>query len=254
MRPLFYRGQHTNMGDELNPYLWEKLLPPDQKQVGLLGIGTVLNERFLAAANPSGEKVIVFGSGCGFFPPPKPDNLDMMFVRGPRSAELLRQTWGYEVDWVTDPGILMAVFKKGLKKNLPMSFVPHWTTITNQPEIVGDLRKIGVETIDPRMPIENVLEMIERSQLVVAEAMHGAIVADAFRIPWIPVYGQHGHLFKWIDWCESVGMHYSPEFLDMRSMKEIVLKADHHLSDEHMFRARLTAMLERLDDLKEKLK
>ena len=35
--------------------------------------------------------------------------------------------------------------------------------------------------------------------------MHGAIVADALRVPWIParLYG-HFMEFKWRDWTESI--------------------------------------------------
>src|SRR5690606_18376921 len=39
----------------------------------------------------------------------------------------------------------------------------------------------------------------------------GAIVADAFRVPWTPIRTSAEILaFKWEDWCASVGLAYEP--------------------------------------------
>ena len=44
--------------------------------------------------------------------------------------------------------------------------------------------------------------------------MHGAIVADALRVPWIPVHTDTNILsFKWQDWCLSTGVEYVPNHL-----------------------------------------
>ena len=46
---------------------------------------------------------------------------------------------------------------------------------------------------------------------MITEALHGAIVADALRVPWMPVSSYHTILpFKWEDWCRSVGLAYAP--------------------------------------------
>src|SRR3569623_1144475 len=43
------------------------------------------------------------------------------------------------------------------------------------------------------------------------EAIHGAIVADTLRVPWIPVAcSPEVAPFKWIDWTQSLGLDYRP--------------------------------------------
>src|SRR5262249_35878333 len=47
-------------------------------------------------------------------------------------------------------------------------------------------------------------------------ALHGAIAADTLRVPWIPVHDSRNDdtlLFKWQDWCLSVGLDHQPHFL-----------------------------------------
>ena len=70
----------------------------------------------------------------------------------------------------------------------------------------------GIAYIDPRWPVEQVLEAIGASGTLLCEAMHGAIVADTLRVPWIPVSsGARVLAFKWQDWCDSVGIAYQPQ-------------------------------------------
>ena len=72
----------------------------------------------------------------------------------------------------------------------------------------------GFLYIDPHRPVEEVLRAILSVDVVIAEAMHGAIVADAFRIPWIPVVtGQQIQQFKWLDWCASINVNYRPGYI-----------------------------------------
>jgi succinoglycan biosynthesis protein ExoV len=71
--------------------------------------------------------------------------------------------------------------------------------------------RAGVHNISPTGKLEDVLEELLASELIIAEAMHGAIIADAFRIPWMPVrYGYRSFFFKWHDWCQSIGLRYEP--------------------------------------------
>jgi succinoglycan biosynthesis protein ExoV len=58
-----------------------------------------------------------------------------------------------------------------------------------------------------RWPVDTVLDHMLASEVVVCEAMHGAIVADALRIPWIasrPL--MRVNRAKWQDWADSLGL------------------------------------------------
>lgn len=48
---------------------------------------------------------------------------------------------------------------------------------------------------------------MKASEKIICEAMHDAIVADAYRIPWIPVSSfQSFNDFKWKDWAGTLSI------------------------------------------------
>jgi succinoglycan biosynthesis protein ExoV len=72
-------------------------------------------------------------------------------------------------------------------------------------------QQIGYQYIHPQSSVEVVLQQIQETEVLLTEAMHGAIVADALRIPWIPIVTNSSILsFKWLDWCESLNLEYKP--------------------------------------------
>jgi len=110
--------------------------------------------------------------------------------------------------------------------------------------------------------VDAILADLRRTSLLITEAMHGAIVADTMRIPWIPVK-THGSIldFKWQDWCASMAMEHRFEWLvplycsgkkalfyplakplAIRRLKRIVAKARPRLSREEVFHDRLARM------------
>jgi succinoglycan biosynthesis protein ExoV len=207
MKMFYWQEPTGNFGDDLNLWLWPKLLGDllDQdEQTLFVGIGTILT-----AELPPAPLKVVFGSGV-WFGRPLPvidEKFDIYCVRGPRSAEVLglpRETG------VIDPGVLVRDF---VPQNVPQTevgFMPHHYSAR-----LGDWRLIchdaNVQYIDPEHSVESVLSQIQRCKLLITEAMHGAIIADALRVPWIPVKS-YSHIleFKWNDWCDSVELPYEP--------------------------------------------
>lgn len=198
----------ANFGDALNVWLWPKLLPDffdeDDSEL-LVGIGTLLNSHL-----PLEPRKLIFGSGVGYGTgtPCVDERWRVYCVRGPLSARALHLS---DDVGIIDPAVLIRRFVGAdTKKRFRVSFMPHWEST-----IFLDWQDLcesnGIHFIDPLGSVEKTIGDIADSELIMAEAMHGAIVADALRVPWVPlaVYDQVLP-FKWHDWCGSLGMEYHP--------------------------------------------
>lgn len=211
MKLQYYRGEHPNFGDELNTWLWPKLLPSfldDEPDALFIGIGSILGNYYA-----EGPKKIVFGAGFvpAYHDAPDLQNpeWDVYFVRGPRTARALNIP---ERLGIGDGAILIrAVDKLTRTSNTKVGFMPHWQSLSRGNwEAACNLANIRL--IDPTKPVDDVLTALLDCELLVTEAMHGAIVADALRIPWIPVLPLDAtHRMKWFDWAEALDIElYSP--------------------------------------------
>ena len=217
MRLYYYNDPDGNFGDDLNIWLWSRLLPEavdisnactlggeaSFDETLFIGIGSILDKRV-----PEEPKKIVFGTGTHGNPPMIGPRWKIVCVRGPRTAEVLNVSQAFAL---TDGAVLVrTLFKQKENKSNRISYMPHHvsTKMVNWKRLA---ERAGFIYIDPSFSVERVLNMIGESELVITEAMHGAIVADALRVPWIPVQ-VHGHInsFKWSDWCKSVGLSYDP--------------------------------------------
>ena len=217
---LSYWKTYPNFGDRLNPYLWPRIFPDlfvEDADELFLGIGTILWRGY-----PPGKHKHVFGAGYGGGPMPKVDeNWTFHFVRGPKTARAFALS---EDQIITDPAILLHSFvDRSVPQRYEISLMPHWSHVRSYHRDI--CRTCGIHYISPlNENIEQVLSEISASNLVIAEAMHGAIVADALRIPWIPAWIQGVNKFKWHDWCASMKLSYEPMQLLSDPIATIVRK------------------------------
>jgi succinoglycan biosynthesis protein ExoV len=205
-----------NFGDDLNEWLWPRLIPDlldDDDGVTLVGIGTLLNEAIHQHLPPTCRRVVVFSSGVGYghTTPRVDDTWKIYCLRGPLSARAL----GVPDDLAVTDGaaLLRRICPPATTKTHRFSFMPHAVHAQAAAGAWENLcRDIGLGYVDPRWPVEEVLAAISGTEVLLAEAMHGAIVADALRVPWIAVHSTDRILsFKWQDWCLSVGVSYRPK-------------------------------------------
>jgi len=208
MQLYYFKDRRGNFGDDLNPWLWRQLLPevlqgsPDELFVG---IGTLLNHRL-----PAAPLKHVFGSGHGYGRKPVIDSQwKFHAVRGFETARAL----GLPKETViTDAAILVRAVRGPRREGptLRFGFIPHcqsniwfdWSSVCGE---------LGFHFIDVSWDVERVMAEMSRCEVLICEAMHGAIVADALRIPWMPVSCYEDiSAFKWRDWLSTVELPYTP--------------------------------------------
>lgn len=220
MRLYFHKDPLGNVGDDLNPWLWPRIFPglfdgevfheparrdPLPSSTPLfVGIGTLLNEN-IPAENPK----LIFGSGVGYGGPPNIDEKwEFIFVRGPLTAKKL----GLPPDLaIVDPAVLAVDYFTATSRSPgTLAYMPHCAS-ARAADWNGICDELGLRFIDPHWPVERVLHEISSTSTLLTEALHGAIFADSFRIPWVPINTSPVVLdFKWQDWCASVGLTYQP--------------------------------------------
>ncbi len=160
-------------------------------------------------------------------------------------------------------------------KKYKVAFIPYAWEMESSPEVFLEVcRQLGYICIDPRWEVEKVLQEISRSELVVSAAMHGAIVADALRVPWISLKSNAGIPdFKWTDFCQSLGLEFtsnrfyrfnsiSQKFpflqpIEIRRMvcyvRQIVRQAKFQLSKENILNDKLDRLEEKIYQFKQDL-
>lgn len=216
MKLTFYKSDIPNFGDDLNNIMWDALLAPgfldDNEDELFLGVGSILWDSYPKKANK-----IVMGSGFGGYtgiPNLHEGNWDVAFVRGPRTAKALNLDPKLAI---TDAAILTRFMNLPVQaKKYKVGFMPHWQSISR-----GNWQRVceqaGINYIDPTDPnVMHSLQSIQQTELLITEAMHGAILADTLRVPWLalePIFPLHRN--KWFDWSESMSINL--KFNDMPS-------------------------------------
>lgn len=212
MRLFYYKSRHGNVGDDLNAILWPKVFSPsffdDESDRLFLGIGSIFDDR-AEILNPI--RPIVFGSGLRSRrkAPADPGRFDIRFVRGPRSAHILKRIG---VKYISDPAIIAPTYlpPKPQEKTDRLGYVPYFMTPDSLNRQIAEA--IGAKMIPPTLSPQDFIDEIASCDRILSEAMHGAILADAYRIPWAGCRLMSGlsegrtSLFKWADWMESLGI------------------------------------------------
>jgi len=207
MKLFYYKDEVGNFGDDLNPWLWDQIasdiIDEDESEL-FVGIGTLLNHRL-----PAEPIKHIFGSGLGYGRNPIVDaKWKIHALRGPYTAKEL----GVSQDLViTDSALLIRQVEEPVHNaNGDIGFIPHYASCRTA-DWENIAQEAGLRFISPEWSVEKFLAELKKCKLVLAEAMHGAIVADALRIPWQPIIlGSHVNQIKWQDWLDTVNLKYTP--------------------------------------------
>ncbi len=210
MQKIYWKSTIGNFGDDLNRDFFELAtnLELDKLKINeaILGIGSILNY------NTKGyDKIHVLGSGSGVKSLNIPNRHDyrFWFVRGPMTAKAL----GLDTHFaLTDPAILIPevynIHPEKRKDNKAL-FIPHF--ISSENAAWGEACTANNILYRPATSkLHDICTDICRSEIVITESLHGAVLADSYRVPWIlvatpPVAKSD---FKWHDWAASLNLKY----------------------------------------------
>lgn len=216
---IYYFDKHPrdynsrNFGDDINPFLLGKLFSDSvlkSTKVCVLGIGTIINDEHIRAVNHF-EKKVVFSSGVGYgaLTEKLDDSWDFVCVRGPRSAESL----ALPIEkGICDGAVLLSDYfsvKSPAERDIDVTFIPHVATHwSSGAPLAKTVRALGMNYLTPDIEPEQFVDQVSRSKLVITEAMHGAILSDTMRVPWVPISIRYHLNFKWMDWFDSMDLKY----------------------------------------------
>lgn len=227
----FKDPKHANFGDDLNAWMWPKLLKnffDENDNIIFVGIGSIIGKKRPDHLEylPHQKKVVMgagFVSGYHEKPDLKDGSWDVLFVRGPRTAK----TFGLDPALaIGDSAILLRslIDFTSTRQHKVVGYMPHWESMER-----GNWEQVcklaGIKLIDPRQTVDEVLEQLLECKYLVTEAMHGAIVGDALRVPWIAITPHEPlHREKWFDWAEALNIKVNSYYLPPSTMGEIKAK------------------------------
>ena len=182
-----------HFGEALDRWLWQRLLP-ELPRLGHADDLFVATGAPLDGQLPAGRRKLIFGAGAA-----RALGLD------PRLA-------------VTDAAVLVReeLTPRAARRHRRV-FMPRWRDA--HPGWAGACRAAGMGYLDPRRPVGEVLDEIADAETLFTAVLHGAIIADCLRVPWVGLRSMalrgdaRAPDFQWRDWCASLDLDYAPEEL-----------------------------------------
>lgn len=215
-RLVHYKAGTGNVGDDFSEWLFSRTLGPALSEISgtlLFGVGSILDTKFDTAFGGADiHDRLVFGSGARSavtLPDMSQGRWKVYCVRGPLTARALDLPADRAV---ADPAILAPRFHPAVAAGGPVGIVPYFTASGAAWGQVA--ARLGWKVVSPHLGVEAFIAALTACSRVFCESMHGAIFADAYRIPWRPLSGTGAqaegatHAFKWTDWTASMGIGF----------------------------------------------
>lgn len=205
---LSYFRRIPNFGDALSPVLARHVFGDifdDDDSRRLLFIGTIIERKA-----PSDVHEIIVGAGAGYKRGPyDTQGRTVLCVRGPLTCDLLGIDRSHAA---IDPALLISRYHTGGSSGVGTAFMPH----NHSHMIAGDVLasicgEIGISYVSPLDDVSSILSRLAGACCLITEALHGAVVAEAYGVPWVPVIFSSKVLEKkWHDFAATIGVEYRP--------------------------------------------
>jgi len=214
--PVYYFDGVSNFGDQIGPFIASaktgrsvynvRHLPWTPKRAYCTA-GSLLHSL-------SKDNCSVWGSGFICAPPagkPKARPYEVRALRGPISARIAEDLgWG-SCSNLGDPGLILPDFLPAgpVAKRRKIAVIPHYAFAQRR-----DLGEIADYLVFPWQKLEHVVQEIASSELVVSSSLHGIILAEAYRVPWVwwrePHDPRAGGEMKFLDFFGSIDVANPP--------------------------------------------
>ena len=211
MKVYYHKTAGGNVGDDMNAVLWQRIVPGLEELTPaewLVGAGTIIDLRLNALP---GRKIVMgsgfrWGAGQDFLR----DDIHFAAVRGFGTAECCGLAPEFAV---CDPGFLVSrVWPMARAPAGPVAFIPHIYS-EQYSQIAVRAADTNFKVISPTLPLEEFLRQLAGCSRAYCESLHGAIFADALRVPWARVRicshfyeGRGVSDFKWTDTFAVLGL------------------------------------------------
>jgi hypothetical protein len=189
-----------------------KLSPEELGQHPLIvcTIGTILNRGMYLQMR--GKKGVVWGSGTqetwdALTPKELHDDYDFRAVRGPRTRAQLGLDPSIPMG---DPALILPrYFPISPKERSGILGIPHWANrgIAQSHKAYQGTELLNI--VHKQGDWKPKVEKIASAEFVLTNALHGAIIAQAYGVPWAFCSAEGERIscvFKWLDWFEYLDL------------------------------------------------
>lgn len=198
-----------NLGDSVARFLLSNLLPQKIVQVPLRMPGKLLSVGSVLDRALPGD--ICWGTGTLSDKRLLLPGVEILAVRGPRTASLVRETAVPNI--YGDPALLLPkLFMPKQGKKFSLSVVPHYMDFASVKSNWRPDRSTTLVDVS-RLSWRTAVEEIVSSEVVISSSLHGLIIAEAYGVPavWVTFSDQVvGGVHKFLDYYEGTGRSDSP--------------------------------------------
>ena len=205
---LTYFRDIPNFGDALNPVLARHVFGDifdDDDSRRVLFIGTIIERKA-----PRHAHEIIVGAGAGYKQGRyDTQNRTVLCVRGPLTCDLLGIDRSHAA---IDPAILVSRYQTDATAGTGVAFMPHNHSHAIAGEALASIcGEAGITYVSPLDDVSSILARLAGSSCLITEALHGAVVAEAYGVPWVPIIFSSKVLEKkWHDFAATIGVEYRP--------------------------------------------
>lgn len=235
LMPVYYWDGKPNFGDAVGPYLISKITGKPVLNVknlqypGIMAVGSIIQML-------DRENMVIWGSGLMYkltneqLKAVKKYNPTILSVRGQETAKHLLEA-GIDIPDKSaygDPALILPLFYSPLITGPErIGLCPHYTHKPYFLKTVTD--KDNFKIIDVQNDMETVVNSISSSSVCISTSLHGLIIAQAYKIPWVwlEIFDNNltGNDFKFKDFFSTLNeSQISHVRVSMEDIKDIDFK------------------------------